>query len=126
MKKITPTNERDAILFTAVQEFFRNHGDVHEFKFVVEEAISKMPIGVLELSSSTMHKLRDNGVATVGQLCALQERDLFVMPGVGLQTVRHVQEAVSQFNHLFKEERRVHVRSTDHRQTDAKSTVGAA
>ena len=55
-----------------------------------------LSVEVLDLSASAEHCLQRVGVATIGQLCAMKEEELFRIRNMGKKTVEEVKDKLSK------------------------------
>lgn len=102
---MTTTKTRDAKLFKAVQDFFREEGDTHEFESVVDDAIDLLELDVLGFTTKLLSLLRTkNGITTIGQLRRMTYEELVALPGIGHTYARPVSEAMSVFKRTLERE----------------------
>ena len=57
----------------------------------------------LGLTTRVLHSLKEEGIDTVEALCALSERDLKKVPGVGERSLDEIKKQLSSFGHQLKE-----------------------
>jgi len=113
---------RDDAMDKAVKAFFEDGGDMHEFKHVVKQAINALPVSVLDVPNKVKKTLIAGNITHVGMLRHMDDRELWLIPGMGMASVRYVIAAFAPLDadNLFREERRV--RSTDNAAPDQAAT----
>lgn len=98
--------ERDDKLKAAIEYFFTEDGDVHQFIYVVREAIKDLPVDAMGLTRMATKALAEHKLTKIGQVEDLLVRDpdgLLKLPGIRYTINAQVREGLRMVNsNIFK------------------------